>query len=680
MAMEFVNGTPLDYWGTNASVDAIALIMIKIGNAVQLAHAHHIIHRDLKPANILVTKEGEPKVLDFGVARITRDGDSTIVTETGAVIGTRKYMSPEQASGSANVDERSDVYALGIMLQELLPANAPKDLRTIAAKASDEFQQRRYNNAGAFGEDLERWIQKEPIKARPATPIYTTSLWIRRHKLFTVLLCTISVAIFISVLQFNKSNWMRYVSLVQQSQVAYESGDIALMEASLEQCDDSMRNWEWYWLQQLASLGELPFKTLSAGEDKTGRLIASLPDGEVIDVTSGSIVRRITPAPHMTMLSEDCTTLVAQLQNGKIMVYSLVNPDEPPILIDEDTTIQNIAAMSISDNGKYVVLAITPALDPMDLSTLDANTRFIGINLDTHSVYLDDQLSSRILDTNASLDVSVNGTTIASSIYGAVTIWRFGDITDRRDIKISNSPPTISINKDGTILAVASLGSGTSHIKLLQLDTMLPIDNAPIIAHERGIIAVDFSPDSATVASLDSNGKLIITPLDGGPTINELLMTKEKMALVSFSSDAKKVFICQDDGVTNVYSTSPHIKENKIASGIKDALLQKGTLFVSLPDGHFSYNFTDETLTEVKEIPDSLRSPPRNPDGTRTVKIVKGGSIQLLDTSSNITLLTITWPQTQIITAGFIHDGRTLFAVSVSGKIRTWNVDNFPLY
>src|SRR5215468_3470847 len=133
-AMEFIRGVPLtdfaEKWklGTGQRLDLIA----RICDAVYHAHQKGIIHRDLKPGNILVDESGQPRILDFGVARAT-DSDiqqATLQTDIGQLIGTVPYMSPEQVGGDpGELDTRSDVYALGVIAYELLAGRLPYDLK-----------------------------------------------------------------------------------------------------------------------------------------------------------------------------------------------------------------------------------------------------------------------------------------------------------------------------------------------------------------------------------------------------------------------------------------------------------------------------------------------------------------------------------------------------------------------
>ncbi len=217
-AMELVKGVPLTRFaeekklGTRQRLELVA----KVCDAVQHAHQKGVIHRDLKPGNILVTEEGQPKILDFGVARAT-DWDiqqTTMETDVGAIIGTIPYMSPEQVGGDpAELDTRSDVYALGVIAYELLVGRLPHDLHrkmlheaariireeeptrlssidrtlrgdveTIVAKALEKEKGRRYGAASALAADIRRYLGDEPIAARPASTWYQLAKFSRRNK------------------------------------------------------------------------------------------------------------------------------------------------------------------------------------------------------------------------------------------------------------------------------------------------------------------------------------------------------------------------------------------------------------------------------------------------------------------------------------------------------------------
>jgi tetratricopeptide (TPR) repeat protein/tRNA A-37 threonylcarbamoyl transferase component Bud32 len=188
-----------------------AEMMVTLSRAMHAAHTKNIIHRDLKPANVLLSKDGAPKITDFGLAKRVESGKSSGQTESGALLGTPCYMAPEQARGDIeNTGALADVYALGAMLYEMLTGRppflgttpmetvlqvvnedpvpptrlnpkAPRDLETICLKAMHKDATRRYENAGTLADDLRRWLDGEPIVARPASVWERGWKWTKRR-------------------------------------------------------------------------------------------------------------------------------------------------------------------------------------------------------------------------------------------------------------------------------------------------------------------------------------------------------------------------------------------------------------------------------------------------------------------------------------------------------------------
>ena len=242
--MELVQGVPLtEYCDEHRlPVDARLELFVAVCQAVQHAHQKGIIHRDLKPGNVLVTEvDGRPtpKVIDFGVAKATEQKLTDLsFADTGAIVGTPAYMSPEQADPtSMDIDTRTDVYALGVMLYELLTGSPPIDakqfkrgailemlrmvrevepprpstklstadaLPNIAAnrsiepaklakllqgeldwvvmKALEKDRTRRYDTANGLARDIQRYLADEVVEARPPSRGYRLRKFVRRHK------------------------------------------------------------------------------------------------------------------------------------------------------------------------------------------------------------------------------------------------------------------------------------------------------------------------------------------------------------------------------------------------------------------------------------------------------------------------------------------------------------------
>lgn len=220
LVMEYVEGRPLRAHVAGLNLREKVQLLKAICEAVEHAHQRGVIHRDLKPGNILVTADGQPKILDFGVARVSQldePGTQTSqLTVAGVIVGTPAYMSPEQTRTDRDeVDTRSDVYALGVLGYEMLSGRLPYelpadqhgiittireqaavplgqvcrecrgDLETIIGKALEKERERRYPGAGALAEDLARYLDNRAILARPPSLWYRLSKFARRNPALT---------------------------------------------------------------------------------------------------------------------------------------------------------------------------------------------------------------------------------------------------------------------------------------------------------------------------------------------------------------------------------------------------------------------------------------------------------------------------------------------------------------
>lgn len=178
LAMEYVAGQPIDRFCEGLAVRRKIELFVKVCAAVEYLHANHLVHRDLKPGNILVTDEGEPKLLDFGISKILEE--SAQATLTCARMLTPDYASPEQWSGGC-VGGASDIYSLGIVLRELLGGALKGDLAFVVRVATRPEPQKRYASAAQLAQDLRAVLQSKPVRARSGDRVYRLRRLITRR-------------------------------------------------------------------------------------------------------------------------------------------------------------------------------------------------------------------------------------------------------------------------------------------------------------------------------------------------------------------------------------------------------------------------------------------------------------------------------------------------------------------
>ena len=408
-------------------------LFLQTCDAVQHGHQRGVIHRDLKPDNVLVDHEGRCRVIDFGVARVT-DVDvatTSLATRSGQIIGTPAYMSPEQVRGAvADIDTRSDVFALGILLFELLGTESPLELRgkplheasrmicedepkrlgslrgrfrgdieVICGKAMDKRRDERYASAGELAADIRRYLAHEPILARPPSALYQLQKFAGRHK-GLVAGATLAVLALVVGTVFSTREALRanrafdhaqnetYKASIAAAVSALDSHDVALARRHLQGAPPALRRWEWTHLNSRLdhSLWQLDLGDV----ERLGDITFLGPEKLLIDTGSASLdidleAKKSRGAAARLVSSSD-GRFVARVNEGQIEFFDRQLDEEKRLLALRPFPVaEPVIAIALSPDGGLLALAgqsrvvIVNRDDASDLRKIKVDRRGGGV-------------------------------------------------------------------------------------------------------------------------------------------------------------------------------------------------------------------------------------------------------------------------------------------------------------
>ncbi|UCC30812.1 MAG: protein kinase [Phycisphaerales bacterium] len=625
--MDYVRGKPLHEFvrAKKLALEEILDLFATVCDAVQYAHQRGVIHRDLKPTNIVVDAEGSPKILDFGLARQLTAPVDTVVSLSQQIIGTLPYMSPEQIGGNPDeIDTRTDVYALGVILYELLtgrypystegttpevlrqiaetpptsarrawtsstgvmrcstrrlrPGECPIDgeVETVLSKALAKERERRYQSAGELARDIRHYLGGEPIEAKRDSGWYVLRKHVRKYKAVAMLTLAFVFALAVGF-GTSLAFWARaaadrerlarinYFKQIGLAQAAYDHKEIARMKRLLEDCPPELRGWEWrrlFWLSDRS-------KVTLEGHEEDFRW------SNIAGVRSAAFSPDPSPVGQIVSGGQDKTVRLWDLATKQE-----IRPLSP--LRGHDAAVVSVA---FSPNGKRIVsgswdktLKVWDADTGEEVKTLDGSkgpVLAVAYSPDGRQIASGDQHKMlRLWDADTGQQSHVlrghqgEVTTVAFSPSGKQTVSGSRDkAVNVWDTQTGELIHTL-VGHEETIEAVAyspegkwiASGSWDKTVRLWDATTGQQV--RMLTGHDDVVFAVAFSPDSSLIVSGGGDRVLRVWDANSGEEMSVLHGHEFPVTSVSFSRDGQQVLSSSEDFTVKVWevNTPPDVR------------------------------------------------------------------------------------------------------------------------
>ena len=736
-AMELVEGQPITRFAAShgLGVRERLELLTRVCDAVQHAHQKGVIHRDLKPGNILVDERGQPKILDFGVARVT-DADirvTTLQTTTGQLVGTLAYMSPEQVAGDPRaLDTRSDVYSLGVICYELLTGRVPLDLSprmvaqaaraimeedppslgtlnralrgdltTIVAKALEKDKQRRYQSASDLAVDIRRYLADEPVLAQPATTLYRLRKFARRNKplvfgvvaAFVMLLLGIIGTTSQAVLATRERNRARdaegraqeqrqiaeqraYAATIAAAHAALNMNDVATARPLLLEAAPELRNWEWRFL--MARLD-------------TSRRIFAAHRGKVWGVAFHPQQPWLASASHdKTVCLWDFNTgevLHTFATDAKTLRCAAFSPDGRVVVAGTEDgrllrwELDTMTALPPLKAHERAVDHVAFSADGRHCATASIDDKAVLWNLMT----ADPEHVLQHPDWVYTVSLTPNGRELATSCRDQrIRIWNAASGIQRSEIPLPHAPLSdvlhswpVAYSPDGTTLAAGG-PDGTIYVFDGQTQTLLE----ELHGHTARVRSLAFHPRQPILASTSDDITVRLWDVARRRLIATLLGHAMSAHRVAFANDGCHLASASDDRTVRVWDVRaegiPVCVGTLRARAIRAArLLPDGVTLVTGDEDNAVRSWDIESglgLRTLRGHRGYVLSVDASPDGTRVASAGNDRTVIIWDVETGRLLQTLSGHAGPVHAVRFSPDGGSIYSASGDGTLRAWDL------